>query len=80
MHGVMLWKAGVAWSRNAREQLVVGTEISSLYTWQDGRCDPDFLTSLPLPCSHLGLSTGYGCATIFWLLKYKKDFLHKFDR
>ena len=97
MHGVMLWRSGEAWSRNARDQLVVGTNISSLYTWQDGRCSPDFLRTLPFPRSHLGwadqqvqqqpthfffhrLSTGYGCPTIFWLLKNKTDFLCKFDR
>ena len=54
MHGVMLWRSGEAWSRNARDQLVVGTNISSLYTWQDGRCSPDFLRTLPFPRSHLG--------------------------
>ena len=54
MHGVMLWRSGEAWSRNARDQLVVGSNISSLYTWQDGRCSPDFLRTLPFPQSHLG--------------------------
>ena len=55
MHGVMLWRSGQAWSRNAREQLgVVGSNVSSLYTWQDGRCSPDFLRTLPFPQSHLG--------------------------
>ena len=55
MHGVMLWQEGAGWSRNAKCQLVVSTDnISALYTWQDGRCAPDFLTSLPRPQSHLG--------------------------
>ena len=54
--------------------------VSSLYTWQDGRCDPGFLASLPRPRSHLGLSTGYGCATMFWLLRHRPEYLQKFDR
>ena len=44
---------GEAWSRNAKDQLVVGTQVSKLYTWQDGRCSPEFLESLPKPKSHL---------------------------
>lgn len=82
MHGVVLWKHGEAWSRNAKDQVVVDTTgaVSSLYTWQDGRCDPGFLASLPRPRSHLGLSTGYGCATMFWLLRNRPEYIQKFDR
>ena len=82
MHGVVFWKHGEAWSRNAKDQLVVDTSgsVSSLYTWQDGRCDPGFLSSLPRPRSHLGLSTGYGCATMFWLLRHRPEYIQKFDR
>ena len=115
--------SGDGWSRNSKDQLVVGGNVSSLYTWQDGRCSPDFLSSLPQPRSHLrkeilqiiktfafvfllyfilfyfsnfhfvekanivfevfsvfSLSTGYGCATIFWLCKHKPEFLSRFDR
>ena len=120
-----LWSilSGDGWSRNSKDQLVVGGNVSSLYTWQDGRCSPDFLSSLPQPRSHLrkeilqiiktfafifllyfilfyfsnfhfvekanivfevfsvfSLSTGYGCATIFWLCKHKPEFLSRFDR
>jgi len=80
MHGVMFWKDGGGWVRNAKDQLVVGQSISGLYTWQDGRCSPEFLNSLPSPNSHLSLNTGYGCATTFWHLKNKPDFLQNFDR
>jgi len=80
MHGVVFWKQEEGWSRNAKDQLIVGTNVSSLYTWQDGRCETSFLNSLPYPKSHLGLSTGYGCATIFWLQRNKPEFLEKFDR
>lgn len=47
--------------------------VSHLVTWQDGRCNSDFLASLPKPASHLSVATGFGCATIFWLLKNKSD-------
>ena len=83
MHGVVCWRQGRAWARNTRDQLVVDTcpaHVSSLYTWQDGRCDPGFLASLPCPSSHLGLSTGYGCATIFWLLRHRPEYIRRFDR
>ena len=43
--------------------------VSHLVTWQDGRCSSEFLASLPQPESHLSVATGFGCATIFWLLK-----------
>jgi len=80
MHGVMFWKKGEGWIRNAKDQVVVSPAISALYTWQDGRCSPEFLNSLPYPTSHLSLNTGYGCATIFWHLQNKPEYLMKFDR
>ena len=60
----------------SRDHLDMG-EVSPLFTWQDSRCDEDFLASLPDPASHLRLATGYGCATIFWLQRNKpgNDFL-----
>jgi len=54
----------------SRDHLDMG-EVSPLFTWQDSRCDEDFLASLPDPASHLRLATGYGCATIFWLQRNK---------
>jgi len=80
MHGVMFWKDGEGWIRNARDQVVVGPTISGLYTWQDGRCSTEFLASLPHPTSHLSLNSGYGCATMFWHLKNKPEYLQNFDR
>ena len=53
---------------------------SPVYTWQDARCSADFLSSLPVPESHLRLSSGYGCATLFWLVKNKPEILEKYDR
>jgi len=80
MHGVMFWKEGEGWIRNAKDQVSVGPSISALYTWQDGRCSPEFLNSLPYPTSHLSLNTGYGCATIFWHLRNKPEYLANFNR
>lgn len=82
MHGVLLWKHGKAWKQNVFGRYDVGGEdVSPLYTWQDGRCTSDFLRELPDPQSHLRLSTGHGCATLFWLLKNKPDDLYqKYDR
>lgn len=80
MHGVVYWKQGEGWTRNSRDQVEVGQSVSCLYTWQDGRCSPDYLASLPQPASHLSINSGYGCATTFWFLHNQPDYLQKFDR
>lgn len=79
MHGVVLWRQGSGWKRNAFGRFDVDV-VSPLYTWQDGRCSESFLDSLPKPKSHLRLSSGHGCATVFWLLKHKPRDLERFDR
>lgn len=89
MHGIMFWKQGQAWSWNGsdeetaqvsrHQQWEVGP-TSPVYTWQDARCSADFLSSLPVPDSHLRLSSGYGCATLFWLAKNKPEILTQYDR
>lgn len=78
MHGVMFWKYEegiVAWDMVGKDKSirydVISDRVSALYTWQDNRCDPRFLASLPTPHSHLNVSTGYGTATIFWMNKNK---------
>jgi len=80
MHGVVYWKQAGAWVRNSKDQIEVGSEVSNLYTWQDGRCSPDYLKSLPKPVSHLTLNSGYGCATTFWHLHNNPEYLQQFDR
>ncbi|KAJ8947007.1 hypothetical protein NQ318_019088 [Aromia moschata] len=75
MHGIMFWKneeGRMAWDmiekdKSVRYDVVQG-RVSALYTWQDNRCDPEFLASLPKPQSHLNVSSGFGTATIFWML------------
>lgn len=53
--------------------------MSALYTWQDTRCKPEFLDSLPEPDSHLKCYSGYGCATLLWMLKHKPEKLKHFE-
>ncbi|XP_054899439.1 sedoheptulokinase [Poeciliopsis prolifica] len=78
MHGVLFWKAnsGCDWSNG---NYFTPRDTSRLVTWQDGRCSSDFLSSLPKPESHLGVSTGFGCATIFWYMKHRPQFLEDFS-
>uniref|UniRef100_A0A1B6C603 Carbohydrate kinase FGGY N-terminal domain-containing protein n=1 Tax=Clastoptera arizonana TaxID=38151 RepID=A0A1B6C603_9HEMI len=75
MHGVMLWQyeESAPWEKIDPESSrfdIIPNQVSSLYTWQDSRCDPKFLESLPKPKSHLKAFSGYGCNTLFWLAKY----------
>lgn len=77
MHGVLFWKgkSGCDWSSR---DFFTARDASQLVTWQDGRCNNTFLSSLPKPDSHLSLATGFGCATIFWYLKHRPEFLEGF--
>ncbi|XP_062341298.1 sedoheptulokinase [Osmerus eperlanus] len=74
MHGVVFWKAksGCDWSSGNHFR---ARDTSQLITWQDGRCNSDFLATLPAPDSHLSLATGFGCATIFWYMRHRPEFL-----
>ena len=75
----MLWNNAdglPAWERIEKEGSlvrydVVQDRVSALYTWQDNRCDTDFIASLPPSRSHLPVHTGYGIATLFWMAKNK---------
>jgi len=80
MHGVVYWRQADAWNRNSKDQVEVGGGVSSLYTWQDGRCSPEYLSTLPKPVSNLALNSGYGCATTFWHLHNNPEFLKRYDR
>ncbi|XP_071316719.1 sedoheptulokinase [Trachinotus anak] len=77
MHGVLFWKgkSGCDWSSR---DFFTARDTSQLITWQDGRCGSDFLSSLPKPDSHLSVATGFGCATIFWYMKHRPEFLEDF--
>ncbi|XP_054315261.2 sedoheptulokinase isoform X2 [Pongo pygmaeus] len=81
MHGVVFWKTGQGceWTEGGITPVFEPRAVSHLVTWQDGRCSSEFLASLPQPKSHLSVATGFGCATIFWLLKYRPEFLKSYD-
>ncbi|XP_011802869.1 PREDICTED: sedoheptulokinase [Colobus angolensis palliatus] len=81
MHGVVFWKTGQGceWIEGGITPVFEPRAVSHLVTWQDGRCSSEFLASLPQPKSHLSVATGFGCATIFWLLKYCPEFLKSYD-
>lgn len=73
-----------AWEKVEKDGALIRYEairerMSALYTWQDTRCKPDFLESLPKPDSHLKCYSGYGCATLLWMLKHKPDKLKTFN-
>ncbi|NWQ64739.1 SHPK Sedoheptulokinase, partial [Neopipo cinnamomea] len=81
MHGVVFWKSdkGCKWTERGTGPAFEPQDVSHLVTWQDGRCSPTFLSSLPLPQSHVSLATGFGCATVYWYLKNSPDFLKAYD-
>lgn len=82
MHGLVMWTRishisndkipSPSSSPSLCEALSSGfTKLSNLYTWQDGRCFTEFLSSIPTPDSHLRLATGFGCCTMFWLNRHE---------
>lgn len=81
MHGVVLWKTGQGceWMQGDSAPVFEARAVSHLVTWQDGRCSSEFLASLPQPSSHLSVATGFGCATIFWLLKNSPELLQSYN-
>ncbi|XP_042861022.1 sedoheptulokinase-like isoform X1 [Penaeus japonicus] len=80
MHGCMLWKHGQAWEQKPDSDRFEIREVSNSYTWQDNRCTQEFLSSLPVPESHLSIASGYGCATLLWFSKNKPEKLTRFNR
>ncbi|XP_056314190.1 sedoheptulokinase [Danio aesculapii] len=81
MHGIMLWKSnsGCEWQSKDGITTFSPKDVSQLITWQDGRCGTDFLSALPKPDSHLSVATGFGCATVFWFMKNRPEFLSGFS-
>ena len=89
MHGVMLWfnePNDSSWERIETQGVnpsikfeVLRPKVSNLYTWQDTRCDAEFLKTLPEPESHTKAHSGYGCATLFWFAKYRPEKLSKYN-
>ncbi|KAF6199103.1 hypothetical protein GE061_007128 [Apolygus lucorum] len=83
MHGVMFWEYDddAPWVKtdDSTRYDVTPNSVSSLYTWQDSRCDPEFLDSLPRPSSGAMLASGYGTATIFWFHRNRTEKLEKYN-
>ena len=87
MHGCMLMQAGHSscflWPdsdvtcENGNKRI---QKTSSLVTWEDRRCTKEFLASLPASKKCLPVSTGFGCASLFWFAKNDPDVLKKFDK
>ncbi|KAM9788227.1 sedoheptulokinase [Neosynchiropus ocellatus] len=75
MHGVLFWKG----CNRSSEDYFNSEGCSQLITWQDGRCSSSFLSSLPNPQSHLSVATGFGCATIFWYMEHRPEFVKDFE-
>lgn len=89
MHGIMLWSntpEHCCWERTESPGInsgvkfeVIRSNVSNLYTWQDTRCDSNFLKKLPKPQSHIQIHTGFGCATLFWLSQNCPEKISKFN-
>jgi len=91
MHGLVMWTRH---SQNTDDNVSSSSSLSScslsedlsshflklsnLYTWQDGRCSTEFLSSLPTPESHLRIATGFGCCTLFWLNRHEPGCLERY--
>ncbi|MBV99308.1 Sedoheptulokinase, partial [Eschrichtius robustus] len=84
IHSLLFWVLArppecCEWTKAGAAPVFEPRAVSHLVTWQDGRCGSKFLASLPRPESHLSVATGFGCATIFWLLKNSPEFLKSYD-
>ncbi|XP_054166599.1 sedoheptulokinase-like [Oppia nitens] len=82
MHGCVLWNndSYLNYYSKRGQFDIDDSRVSDLYNWQDMRCTDKFIASLPKPHSYADrISTGFGCATIFWLTIYEKQFVQKFN-
>ena len=91
MHGCVLWKSKGVCDENQQASQRDGDRgttsfimpippCSNFITWQDGRCTPEFLSSLPPTRQPIQLSAGYGCASLAWLSRFKPELIEQFDR
>ena len=82
MHGCVLWNNDFDLDLEHLISLDQGGDLpcSNFITWQDGRCSSDFIVSLPSSESVPPISTGYGCATLFWLQRHRPELLARFSR
>lgn len=79
MHGCVMWNGESCSVSSEGHHFIRSDDVSQLITWEDGRCNNDFLSTLPPTRSHIPISTGFGCASIFWLQRNDPSFLERFD-
>lgn len=76
MHGCLLWKEqtslAMAWGTPSNN-------VSNLITWEDRRCTNEFLSTLPPTHTNVPISTGFGCASLFWLKRNHLSLLERYD-
>ena len=78
MHGVVLWTRDLVWGDISRRDNFEN-KVSNLITWEDGRCDSTFLSSLPVSSSGYKLCSGFGCCTLIWLARHDPSFLFTYQ-
>ena len=80
MHGCVLWKKSAQFISEETGSLAVPSDdrCSLFITWQDGRCTPDFLGSLPRT-EGSPIRSGFGCATLAWLQRHQPATVKSFD-
>lgn len=82
MHGCVMWKGQscVTWNTSeADDYFTSGNNVSHLITWEDRRCTNEFLATLPPARTNVAISTGFGCASLFWLQRNHPSLLERFD-
>lgn len=80
MHGCVMWKRQLCLDWNVSENYFTGgNDVSSLITWEDRRCTNEFLSTLPPTQTDVAISTGFGCASLFWLQRHKPSLLGRYD-
>ena len=82
MHGCVMWKGKscVTWKTSEfRDSFRPSDNVSHLITWEDRRCTTEFLATLPVTRTNVGISTGFGCASLFWLQRNHPSLLQRFD-
>lgn len=80
MHGCVLWNSDgePLFNETIGELQPTCSNTSNLITWQDGRCTPSFLSTLPQ--TQPPVSAGYGCTTLAWLQHYDSQSLSSYNR
>lgn len=82
MHGCVMWRGHscVTWDTSEfRDYVTSSDNVSHLITWEDRRCTSEFLATLPATRTNVAISTGFGCASLFWLQGNRPNLLERFD-